>query len=144
MTDNQTPGKLPSAGTTPAKRGRCRGSTLAIAVCLALAGTTIWLPVASASAGQVRQAAHARIADPAQSLVWGRSRSHAAQFGSFGSALVGSTPVQPGPSAVAVDLATNTIYIANGNNANGPTNPGGDTVSVIDGRHCSALDISRC
>jgi DNA-binding beta-propeller fold protein YncE len=104
----------------------------------------MWLSVASASAGQVRQAAHARIADPAQSLVWGRSSSHTAQFGSFGSALVGSTPVQPGPSAVAVDLATNTIYVANGNNANGPTNPGGDTVSVIDGRHCSALDISRC
>ena len=63
-------------------------------------------------------------------------------FGSFGSALVGSAAVQPGPSAVAVDRATNTIYVANGNNANGPVSPGGDTVSVIDGRHCNALDVS--
>jgi DNA-binding beta-propeller fold protein YncE len=67
----------------------------------------------------------------------------AGPFGSFGSALVGSAPVQPGPSAVAVDRATNTIYVANGNNANGP-NPGGDTVSVIDGRRCNALDVSQC
>jgi DNA-binding beta-propeller fold protein YncE len=68
----------------------------------------------------------------------------AGPFGSFGSALVGSAAVQPGPSAVAVDRATNTIYVANGNNANGPTNPGGDTVSVIDGRRCNALDVSQC
>ena len=60
------------------------------------------------------------------------------------SALVGSAPVQPGPSAVALDRATNTIYVANGYNANGPTSPGGDTVSVIDGRRCDALDVSRC
>jgi DNA-binding beta-propeller fold protein YncE len=65
-----------------------------------------------------------------------------APFG-FGSALLGSSPVRPGPSAVAVDLATNTIYVANGDNANGPS-PGGDTVSVIDGRRCDAADVSRC
>jgi DNA-binding beta-propeller fold protein YncE len=61
----------------------------------------------------------------------------------FGAALVGSAPVQPSPSAVAVDRATNTIYVANGNNANGPI-PGGDTVSVIDGHRCQASDVSRC
>ena len=61
----------------------------------------------------------------------------------FGSALVGSAPVRPGPSAVAVDKATDTIYVANGDNANG-TSPGGDTVSVIDGRRCDALDVSQC
>jgi DNA-binding beta-propeller fold protein YncE len=65
-----------------------------------------------------------------------------APFG-FGSALLGSAPVRPGPSAVAVDQTTNTIYVANGNNANGPS-PGGDTVSVIDGRRCDAADVSRC
>ena len=61
----------------------------------------------------------------------------------FGSALVGSAPVQPGPSAVAVDRATHTIYVANGSNPSGP-NAGGDTVSVIDVRHCNAQDVSRC
>jgi DNA-binding beta-propeller fold protein YncE len=66
------------------------------------------------------------------------------RFGSFGSALAGTAPVQPGPSSVAVDRATDTIYVANGNNANGPTSPGGDTVSVIDGRRCNAQDVSRC
>ena len=65
-------------------------------------------------------------------------------FGSFGSALVGSAAVQPGPSAVAVDRATNTIYVANGNNANGQVSPGGDTVSVIDGRRCNGLDDPQC
>jgi YVTN family beta-propeller protein len=83
---------------------------------------------ASASAGRALQ--------PAQPAV--------GRFGSFGSALVGSAPVQPGPSAVAVDRATNTIYVANGYNDNGPVNPGGNTVSVIDGRRCDALDVSRC
>jgi DNA-binding beta-propeller fold protein YncE len=57
---------------------------------------------------------------------------------------VGSAPVQPGPAAVAVDRATNTIYVANGNNDNGPVSPGGDTVSVIDGRRCQARDVSKC
>jgi DNA-binding beta-propeller fold protein YncE len=61
----------------------------------------------------------------------------------FGSALVGSAPVGNGPSELALDPATHTIYVANGNNANGP-NAGGNTVSVIDERHCQALDVSRC
>jgi DNA-binding beta-propeller fold protein YncE len=48
------------------------------------------------------------------------------RFGSFGSALVGSAPVAPGPAAVAVDPATDTIYVASGNNDN--SNPdGGNT-----------------
>jgi DNA-binding beta-propeller fold protein YncE len=63
--------------------------------------------------------------------------------GSFGSALVGSARVRLGPSALAIDIATDTIYSANGSNANGP-NPGGNTVSVIDGRHCQARAVSRC
>jgi DNA-binding beta-propeller fold protein YncE len=61
----------------------------------------------------------------------------------LGSALVGSTPVGKGPSEVALDPATHTIYVTNGNNANGG-NAGGNTVSVIDARHCSAQDVSRC
>jgi DNA-binding beta-propeller fold protein YncE len=61
----------------------------------------------------------------------------------FGSALVGSAPVGEGPSLLAVDPATHTIYVANGNNDNGP-DAGGDTVSVIDARRCDAQDVSRC
>jgi YVTN family beta-propeller protein len=66
-------------------------------------------------------------------------------FGSFGSALVGTAPVPPGPAGVAVDTATETIYVASGNNANGPNqvNPP-NTISVINGRHCQASDVSRC
>ena len=61
----------------------------------------------------------------------------------FGTALVGSAPVGKGPSVVALDAATHTIYVANGNNDDGP-NVGGNTVSVIDARHCHAQDVSRC
>lgn len=62
-----------------------------------------------------------------------------------GSALIGAAPVGTGPSAVAVDPATHTIYVANGYNDNGSQLPvPGNTVSVIDTRHCQARDISSC
>ena len=61
----------------------------------------------------------------------------------FGSALVGSAPTGNGPSLLAVNPATRTIYVSNGENNNGPS-AGGDTVSVIDARHCNAHDVSRC
>ena len=61
----------------------------------------------------------------------------------LGSARVGSARVGKGPSELAVDPATHTIYVANGNNDNGP-DAGGDTVSVIDTRRCDARDVSRC
>jgi DNA-binding beta-propeller fold protein YncE len=57
--------------------------------------------------------------------------------------MVGSAPVGNGPSFLAMDPATHTIYVANGYNDNGPQ-AGGDTVSVIDARHCNAQDVSRC
>jgi DNA-binding beta-propeller fold protein YncE len=61
----------------------------------------------------------------------------------FRSALVGSAPVGSGPDFTAVDPATHTLYVTNGFNENG--NPdGGNTVSVIDVRHCQADDVSRC
>ena len=62
--------------------------------------------------------------------------SPASRFG-FGSSLVGSAPTGTSPSALAVDPATHTIYVANGYNDNGPF-PGGNTVSVIDARRCQA------
>jgi DNA-binding beta-propeller fold protein YncE len=51
----------------------------------------------------------------------------------------GQTPqlvtVGNGPDALAVDPATNTIYVANGID---------DTISVIDGRHCDGTNRSGC
>jgi DNA-binding beta-propeller fold protein YncE len=61
----------------------------------------------------------------------------------FGTALAGSAPVGKGPSVVALDAATHTIYVANGSNPAGP-HVGGNTVSVIDARHCNAQDVPRC
>ena len=61
----------------------------------------------------------------------------------FGSALVGSAPVGNGPSTLAVNAATHTIYVANGFNTSG-TNANGNTVSVVDSRRCQAQDVSRC
>jgi DNA-binding beta-propeller fold protein YncE len=61
----------------------------------------------------------------------------------FGFAQVGLAPAGKGSSAAAIDEATDTIYVANGNNTNGP-NAGGNTISVIDGRHCQGVDVSGC
>ena len=74
-----------------------------------------------------------------RSLLWGSS---ATQSGP-GRALVGSVPVGEGPSFSAVDPATHTLYVANGFNQNG-NGDGGNTVTVIDERHCQARDVSRC
>jgi DNA-binding beta-propeller fold protein YncE len=63
--------------------------------------------------------------------------------GFFGSSPLGVAPVGAGPSALAADPATHTIYVGEGFNPNGPA-AGGNTVSVIDSRHCSAQDVSRC
>jgi DNA-binding beta-propeller fold protein YncE len=60
-----------------------------------------------------------------------------------GSALVGSAPVGNGPDFTAVDSATHTLYVTNGFNENGNSD-GGNTVSVIDTRHCQAADVSSC
>jgi DNA-binding beta-propeller fold protein YncE len=61
----------------------------------------------------------------------------------FGSALVGSAPTGNGPSNLAVNPATHTLYVANGFNENGNA-VGGSTVSVLDTRRCRAHDLSRC
>jgi DNA-binding beta-propeller fold protein YncE len=77
------------------------------------------------------------------SAVVASSLGAAAAPSGFGSALVGSAPVGRGPSLLADDAATHTIYVANGSNDNGPS-AGGDTVSVIDTLRCHAQDVSRC
>lgn len=87
--------------------------------------------------------ARAAQAVPGQVLASAAPGPHHHRPGSFGSALVGSVPVGKGPSVAALDPATHTLYVANGFNADGP-NAGGDTVSVIDARHCNAQDVSRC
>ena len=58
---------------------------------------------------------------------------------------MGSAPVGTGPSTLAINPATHTIYVANGYNDNGPQLPApGNTVSVINARDCQAQDVSRC
>ena len=147
---------------------RVRSFLFALTVCLATA-----TPVVAASAhGRESRREHAR-AEHGQAIgrrdvaigVWnvhgrgfgsasarwsrvfsGRSSFSASSgpFG-FGSSLVGSAPVGASPSTLAVDPATHTIYVANGYNDNGPQLPvPGNTVSVIDTRHCQAQDISHC
>ncbi len=69
----------------------------------------------------------------------------AGSSGGFGSSLVGSAPVGNGPSTLAINPSTHTIYVANGFNDNGdPLPTPGNTVSVINARHCRAQDVSRC
>jgi serine/threonine-protein kinase len=86
---------------------------------------------------------------PAATAVGGGDRTPVASASAegsgptFGSALRGSAPTGKGPSGVAVDPATHTAYVANGNNVNGD-NVGGNTVSVIDTRRCRAVDVSAC
>jgi YVTN family beta-propeller protein len=80
---------------------------------------------------------------PSPTARFGLFGQFSSPFGSLGSALVGSTPTAADPSALAFNAATHTIYVANGNNDNGP-NAGGNTVSVIDTRRCQAQDVSRC
>jgi len=83
---------------------------------------------------------------PSSPLGRGNEKSGPWSFSSStgdGSALVTSSPVGLGPSVVAVDPATHTIYVANGYNPNGPVR-GGNTISVIAGRQCNAADVARC
>ena len=127
---------------------------IAIAVAAAL---TIAVPAQAHAEYRVRAIQATRVRDARASAVWPATDrrwraltdtaqsplgSLSDQFGS-GSALVGSAPVGNGPDFTADDPATRTLYVTNGFNENG--NPdGGNTVSVIDERHCRADDVSRC
>jgi DNA-binding beta-propeller fold protein YncE len=128
---------------------------------LALSGAVVLLTgVAAAPAGAFAHPGHKRFAAPALSAARVLHPATRTAFGppsparapglgafgrrfGFGSALVGSAPTGNGPSLLAVNPATHTIYVSNGENNNGPS-AGGDTVSVIDARHCNAHDVSRC
>lgn len=53
--------------------------------------------------------------------------------------------VGDGPNGVAVDVATDTVYVANSGSAfSGNGDAFGDTVSVINGATCNATDTSGC
>ncbi len=56
---------------------------------------------------------------------------------------VGVVPVAPEPSAVTVDPATHTAYVASGLNLNGG-DFNGNTVTVIDTRRCNAHAVAHC
>jgi DNA-binding beta-propeller fold protein YncE len=99
------------------------------------------LTCAATARANVAEPAHGQSAEPrwTASARWRAGSGPLSSLGypfttpfGFGSALVGSAPVGTGPSAVAINPATDTIYVANGYNNDGP-NAGGDTVSVIDG-----------
>ena len=127
---------------------------IAVAVAAAL---TIAVPAQAHAEYRVRAIQATRVRDARAGAVWPATDhrwsaltdtaqsplgSLSDPFGS-GSALVGSAPVGNGPDFTAVDPATHTLYVTNGFNENG--NPdGGNTVSVIDERHCQADDVSRC
>jgi hypothetical protein len=114
--------------------------SLPVLLAILLAAAVCQAPLASASTGPVPPHSRGALAAAHGSDPFSMVRRDSAAApgdstpaassgrGSFGSALVGSAPVQPGPSAVAVNRATDTIYVANGFNPNGPTNAGGDTV----------------
>jgi DNA-binding beta-propeller fold protein YncE len=109
----------------------------------ALIAAAILPALASAMPAQARAARPSQTVPGRQLLAPAALGSHHHRSGSFGSALVGSVPVGKGPAFLAMDPATHTIYVANGYNDDGPY-AGGDTVSVIDDRHCNAQDVSRC
>jgi DNA-binding beta-propeller fold protein YncE len=127
--------------------GTARRASIALALVCGLAAA--WAAPAGAS---FRQPFHDQAAGVTRQAFasWGDGLPPAltsgGRFGAplgFGSALVGSAPVGNGPGAAALDAATHTLYVANGENPNGP-NAGGNTVSVIDTRRCQARDVSRC
>jgi DNA-binding beta-propeller fold protein YncE len=135
----------PTTGVSGGRAGRHAPAMLA-AVLVALAAVLVVLaPVAGATP---RQLAHGRGRPSVPGLAFAPHRAGIAPlafsnpFG-FGSALVGSAPAGKFPAAVAFDPATHTIYVADGFGYSGPLAPG-DTVSVIDSRHCNARDVSSC
>ena len=58
-------------------------------------------------------------------------------------ASVGVIPVAPQPSAVTIDPATHTAYVASGLNLNGG-DFNGNTVTVVDTRRCNAHGVAHC
>jgi DNA-binding beta-propeller fold protein YncE len=130
---------------------RTRSSFLALMSILGilLAGALSYAPAASATTaattGRTPSApasGHYHSGRAAAALL-PRSGSRAFVDAGFGSARVGIAPTQPYPASIAVDTRTDTIYVANGYDPDSPPS-GGDTVTVIDGRHCRAADVSRC
>jgi len=117
-----------AAPSSPATTGRSLRFLVEAALsCLALLAGVSAVPTMAAATGTPARSGPVALNGPIGS----------------GSALVASAPVGNGPDVVALNPATHTLYVTNGFNTNGP-NAGGDTVSVIDARHCNAQDVSRC
>jgi DNA-binding beta-propeller fold protein YncE len=94
--------------------------------------------------GWQRRTVNPRVQAP-QSAAGPSTLGPVSPFSGFGSSLVGSAPVGTGPSTLAINPATHTIYVANGFNDNGWQLPTpGNTVSVINAHDCQAQDVSRC
>jgi len=120
-------------------------AVLASVVCAA--GVLVTGGAAASGAVSPRLAAITQVQRPslgALSVSADLDASSSGQAGSFGTARVGSAPV-PVPAGVAVDVATDTIYVSSGDNNNGPSLPNPpNTVAVINGQHCQALEVSSC
>ena len=125
--------------TTPSARRRL---TAVLATLLLSPITGLVAPAAPAPAAAAVGRSHGSVPEPGRRVRALSGRAGSADTG-FGRALVGSAPVGRGPSELAVNPRTHTIYVTNGNAVDGP-NAGGDTVSVIDTRRCHSGDVSRC
>ena len=128
---------------TKTSHPKVRRLTAVLAALLLAPLTTLVAPLAPALAVAAEDGGHG---GSTPDRGWG-VRALSGRAGStdtdFGRALVGSAPVGPGPSELAINPRTHTMYVTNGNAVDGP-NAGGDTVSVIDTRRCHSGDISRC
>jgi YVTN family beta-propeller protein len=118
---------------------------LVVAVMVSMAIPVIALSSvpAAASSRPVRTASSPQLLPFARSSGYQVDTPNWNGSGGFGFAQVGLAPAGKGSSAAAIDEATDTIYVATGTNPNGP-NSGGNTISVIDGRHCQGTDVSGC
>ena len=109
-----------------------------------LALTVLVLPFQSASAtvrssGSPHTLTQARFASNRARLAMAGPRIAGGDPGGLSAATIASTPVGAGPGLEALDVATDTIYVADSENFSG-----GDTISVINGAACRAGDISGC
>jgi YVTN family beta-propeller protein len=121
-------------GRTSGRRSlRAVSRTAILGVVLASLGVATMAPPAVAAPGDPGTASVSRGAFSG----WGRPTHHDLSWG-IGSARQGSAPTVPvgqNPVGVAVDQATGTVYVGNGNE---------DTVSVINGATCNRTTRAGC
>src|SRR6478735_3168875 len=125
---------------TKTSHPKVRRLTAVLAALLLAPLTTLVAPLAPALAVAAEDGGHG---GSTPDRGWG-VRALSGRAGStdtdFGRALVGSAPVGPGPSELAINPRTHTMYVTNGNAVDGP-NAGGDTVSVVETRRRQSREV---